>query len=90
LSSYLLLCGSRGAKVGSLEVEVGDMVALASEDEDEGLQFALLQALWQTTSKAKMMQVCSALPPLPDRSGAQQGFHSVIGAGHAHARSFKL
>lgn len=38
---------------------MGDIVALsADDDEEEGsLQFALLQALWQTSSKAKMVQV---------------------------------
>lgn len=49
----------REVKLGALEVAVGDIVALpAEEDAEEGrLQFALLQALWQTASKAKMMQV---------------------------------
>ncbi|KAK9918243.1 hypothetical protein WJX75_002529 [Coccomyxa subellipsoidea] len=49
----------RGVKLGDLEVAVGDIVALsADDDEEEGsLQFALLQALWQTSSKAKMVQV---------------------------------
>ncbi|BDA51554.1 DNA (cytosine-5)-methyltransferase 1B [Coccomyxa sp. Obi] len=48
----------RGVKLGGLQVAVGDIVALASDDEDDSdLQLALLQALWQTASKAKMMQV---------------------------------
>lgn len=60
----------RGAKVGDLELEVGDIVALAGSADDDadegGLQFAQLQALWQTAAKAKMMQVtdCCFCPQL--------------------------
>lgn len=52
------LSGCRGVKLGGLQVAVGDIVALTSDDEDDSeLQLALLQALWQTVSKAKIMQV---------------------------------
>lgn len=57
-SSQLTFWVPRGVKLGGLQVAVGDIVALAGDEEDEGdLQLALLQALWQTASKAKMMQV---------------------------------
>ena len=50
----------RSAKVGDLEVSEGDMVAVTPSDEDSGdeagLQFCMVQAMWQT-QKAKMMQV---------------------------------
>ena len=45
-------------KLGEAKVALGDIVALTGDDDEESdLQFALLQALWQTASKAKMMQV---------------------------------
>ena len=50
----------RSAKVGDLEVSEGDMVAVTPSDKDScdeaGLQFCMVQAMWQT-QKAKMMQV---------------------------------
>ncbi len=50
----------RGVKLGEEKVALGDIVALSGDDDEESdLQFALLQALWQTASKAKMMQVNS-------------------------------
>ena len=59
----------RSAKVGDLEVSEGDMVAVTPFDEDSGdeagLQFCMVQAVWQT-QKAKMMQVslqCNLLSP---------------------------
>ena len=56
--SHSGLSGCRGVKLGGLQVAVGDIVALTSDDEDDSdVQLALLQALWQTASKAKMMQV---------------------------------
>ena len=51
----------RSAKLGDLEVSEGNMVAVTPSDEDSadkaGLQFCMVQAMWQT-QKAKMMQVC--------------------------------
>ena len=59
----------RSAKVSDLEVSEGDMVAVTPSDEDStdqaGLQFCMVQAMWQT-QKAKMMQVslqCNLLSP---------------------------
>ena len=59
----------RLAKVGDLEISEGNMVAVTPSDEDSadeaGLQFCMVQAMWQT-QKAKMMQVslqCNLLSP---------------------------